>query len=82
MTHDELLAKIDASGFMQGEDYVWSLDGQAVKKSNAALRAVVELHKPVEGNEHLCSSCLFGDFLQAYPCITIQTIEKELSSQP
>ena len=71
MTHDELLTKLwilpaDVSELQHGA------------KAVQALRAVLELHKPVEGNEHLCSSCLFGDFLQAYPCITIQTIEKEL----
>lgn len=71
MTHDELLAKI---GNPVDEGYQY---GDIV--FNKALRAVAELHKPVEGNEHLCSSCLFGDFLQAYPCITIQTIEKELA---
>lgn len=93
MTHDELLAKIEASGFVQGEDYVWSLDGQAVKKTNAALRAVVELHKPSEawGDTH-CGFCFDlawepsglqmdeADF--TYPCPTIQAIEKVLSSQP
>lgn len=75
MKHYELLDKIywhwrrdnrGADGLQPMTDY------------RRALLAVAELHKPVEGNEHLCSSCLFGDFLQAYPCITIQTIEKEL----
>ena len=71
MTHDELLAKI------------WILPADVTElqhgaKAVQALRAVVELHKPVEGHEHLCSSCLFGDSLQAYPCLTIQAIEKEL----
>lgn len=71
MTHDELLAKL------------WILPADVTElqhgaKAVQALRAVVELHKPVEGHEHLCSSCLFGDFLQGYPCITIQAIEKEL----
>ena len=88
MTHDELLAKIEASGFVQGEDYVWSLDGQAVKKTNAALRAVVELHKPIEeGGKLWCQQedCYnHVEFLERddcscdYPCPTIQAIEKEL----
>lgn len=92
MTHDELLAKIEASGFVQGEDYVWSLDGQAVKKTNAALRAVVELHKPIEeGGKLWCQQedCYnHVEFLERddcscdYPCPTIQAIEKVLSSQP
>lgn len=68
MTHDELLAKIN-----------YAIEGNPYDEYMSALRAVVELHKPVEGHEHLCSSCLFGDFLQAYPCLTIQTIENELT---
>lgn len=77
MKHDELLAKIDASGFVQGKDYVWSLDGPAVKKANAALRAVVELHRPT--NDGMCGKCLglASDWV-TYPCSTIQAIEKEL----
>ena len=43
-----------------------------------ALRAVVELHKPIEGHEHLCGGCWFGDGMMPYPCPTIQAIEKEL----
>lgn len=73
MTHEELLARIE-----DDEKFLEQYFG-AKFKGQSALRAVVELHKPVEGHEHLCSSCLFGDFLQAYPCLTIQTIEKELS---
>jgi hypothetical protein len=71
MTHDELLAKLsnDENG------YARSTPSQRI----SALRAVVELHKPIEGHEHLCSSCMFGDFMQVYPCLTIQVIEKELA---
>jgi len=90
VTHDELLAKIEASGFVQGKDYVWSLDGPAVKKANAALRAVVELHKPIEEDGKLwcqheaCYNHI--EFLERddcdcdYPCPTIEAIEKELSA--
>ena len=79
MTHDELLAKIEASGFVQGEDYVWSLDGQAVKKTNAALRAVVELHKPNRDYPEYCDVCWWEEHeRETYPCQTIQAIEKEL----
>ncbi len=67
MTHDELLSEID-----------FDLADSPHDKYILSIRAVVELHKPVEGNEHLCSSCLFGDFLQGYPCLTIQAIGKEL----
>ena len=79
MTHDELLAKIDASGFVKDKDYVWSLDGPAVKKANAALRAVVELHKPEPLDERgdVCLTCC-PDLLTLYPCPTIRAIEKEL----
>lgn len=83
MTHDELLAKIEASGFVQGKDYVWSLDGPAVKKANAALRAVVELHKPVQDKKLWCEGCRVEDddwYSIEYPCPTIQAIEKELSA--
>ena len=64
MTHDELLARLDDYGF-------------GVPPLNA-LRAVVELHKPIEGHEHLCGGCWFGDGMMSYPCPTIQSIEKEL----
>jgi hypothetical protein len=65
MTHDELLAEIDS--------YAYNY------KPKSALRAVVELHKPVihKGYEQtglFCNNCDFD-----YPCETIQAIEKELS---
>lgn len=64
MTHDELLARLDDYGF-------------GVPPLNA-LRAVMELHKPIEGHEHLCDGCCFDYGVTAYPCPTIQAIEKEL----
>jgi hypothetical protein len=71
MTHDELLEKFT--------DYEAHFDQvQDEPKVFAMLRAVVELHKPVKGHEHLCSACFFGDGLQAYPCQTIVAITKEL----
>lgn len=78
--HDELLAKIDASGFVQGKDYVWSLDGPAVKKANAALRAVVELHKPsrIDKDMTYCEGCSNSAFFPWKSCPTIEAIEKEL----
>jgi hypothetical protein len=66
MTHDELLAICDNYSFKDSTEPV------------KALRAVVELHKPIEGYEHLCGACCFGDGMMAYPCLTIQAIEKEL----
>ena len=63
MTHDELLAKIEAS-----DDNL----------NFYALRAVVELHNPIKGHEHLCGGCWFGDGMMAYPCPTIQAIQEQL----
>ena len=71
MTHDELLAKIDNYTCCSGAHEL-------------ALRAVVELHKPVDndienvfyGTEfpgNICVPCV-----RVYPCPTIQAIEKEL----
>jgi len=81
MTHDELLAKIELQGsHLQAKDNPY-LD---------ALRAVVELHKPVmqwsggyDGEENplyaeQCNDCSSNGFTQEYPCPTIQAIEKEL----
>jgi len=71
MTHDELLDIIERhQNHYQPEasnNMAWD-----------ALRTIAELHKPIEGYEHLCSACWFGDGMMAYPCPTIQTIEKEL----
>ena len=83
MTHDELLAKIDE----EGEFLVQYFDSKPIVHS--ALRAVVELHKPLEQfhlwldksmieNSHklpfMCKLCRVE-----YPCPTIQAIEKELA---
>ena len=71
MTHDELLAICD--------NYSFKDSAEPVK----ALRAVVELHKPVQSymfEEEACSHCSSEeDRLEIlYPCPTIQAIEKEL----
>jgi hypothetical protein len=73
MTHDELLDKIYWHWKNADDSAFHGLSGY-----RKALRAVVELHKPIEGNEHLCSACWFGDGLMSYPCPTIQAIEKEM----
>ena len=70
MTHDELLANIIDYGQNGPIDY-----GQ-IDLSNV-LRAVVELHKP-RTDEAACIHCSKTGFWIAYPCPTIQTIEKEL----
>ena len=78
MTHDELLAICD--------NYSFKDSAEPVK----ALRAVVELHKPVmaftggyDGEENelwaeQCQECSGNWVSQMYPCPTIQAIEKEL----
>ena len=77
MTHDELLAKLDEL------DRSCSVVGIAV----SALRAVVELHSPFRWNSNNYQLCCIacddlddGDVVPAaYPCPTIQAIEKELA---
>lgn len=70
MTHDELLTKID--------DY-FDTDNFHLHKN--AIRAVVELHKPITtpNNFSYCPECQYGHARGAYPCPTIQAIEKELN---
>ena len=67
MTHDELLADIDKK-ILLSEWKIYPIYMQA-------LRAVVELHKPVINAlpDETCLAC--QDF---YPCPTIQAIKKEL----
>ena len=64
MTHDELLERIIAC---KDETELWLFRN--------SLRAVVELHKP---NYGLCKACTTSLIHIAYPCLTIQAIEKEL----
>jgi len=70
MRHDELLAICD--------NYSFKDSAEPVK----ALRAVVELHKPLDSlwyKQIICESCQEGnDYPITYPCETIQAIEKEL----
>ena len=64
MTHDELLVRLDDYGF--GVPPL------------AALRAVVELHKP--DIYETCVECTRGISPSiSYPCPTIKAIEKELA---
>ena len=71
MNHDELLAKLDEL------DHSCSVVGVTV----AALRAVVEFHKPDSTGG--CNACEQwtneGAYQLFYPCPTIQAIEKELA---
>ena len=79
MTHDELLADIDSKNFRES---------RTPETPYAALRAVVELHKPITSTAYpeflgICLACtpLSLNFYEAtrYPCPTIQAIEKELA---
>ena len=72
MTHDELLACLKP-------EYAYGKIGDA-------LRSVVELHKPISfpstsGLPLECTVCRAEPYYstnEAYPCPTIQAIEKEL----
>lgn len=66
MTHSELLATIEESEL--GWYYGWMKD---------ALRAVVELHEPLNGVCGWCT-CRDCDHTVDYPCKTIKVIEGEL----
>jgi hypothetical protein len=72
MTHDELLSKIQSEYELNKH-----FRDEPRNKPFAALRAVVELHKP---DDYCCPVC--GPSLDIcgveYPCPTIQAIEKEL----
>ena len=74
MTHDELLAKIDAELATNYAD-----EGGNFPIGLKALRAVVELHYP---SGIFCRGCGFDEEYnepaQLLPCPTIQAIEKEL----
>ena len=75
MTHDELLTKLwilpaDVSELQHGA------------KAVQALRAVVEMHKPIQDKKLWCEGCRVEDddwYSTEYPCPTIQVIEKELN---
>jgi hypothetical protein len=83
MTHDELLARLD--GQIESSKVIGC---KCPACDNAvALRAVVELHKPIISTAFpeflgICLTCSPPslNFYEAthYPCPTIQAIEKEL----
>lgn len=74
MTHDELLALVTG-----GTNHKMAEEHLLYRK---ALRAVVELHKPVEAeyfDKPVCAACSPDiDIYFDYPCKTIKAIEKEL----
>ena len=71
MTHDELLAKIN-----------YDIEGNPYDEYMSALRAVVELHRPMSDRMPDCAECVTihqGETdVVNYPCPTIQAIDKEL----
>lgn len=69
MTHDELLY-----GIKQIERLAEGMWG------TKALRAVVELHKPITQADGsvICDSCSNSEFFPYKDCPTIKAIEKEL----
>ena len=85
MTHDELLEEINE--VIADFDLKFDNSNPYYK----ALRAVVQLHKPVmqwsggyDGEDNplyaeQCSDCSSNGFTQEYPCQTIQAIQKELA---
>ena len=80
MTHDELLAKIIGVSIDVSNTFPELIDDNLTRNVKA-LRAVVELHKPVDcealdGSQGtMCINCCDG----FYPCLTIQTIEWNLN---
>jgi hypothetical protein len=71
MTHDELLIEINR----RLDVSYYNGDPQSIY----ALRAVVQLHKPLTSNDFTyCPECQYGSQAGGYPCKTIQAIEKEL----
>ena len=75
MTYEQLLEKVSINALIKPD----------------ALRAIVELHKPVKGHSNMetydyvgCNACvewsIDGDINLEYPCPTIQIIEKELNN--
>lgn len=80
MIHEELLAKIQ-SDYEENKHF----RDEPKWKPFAALRAVVELHKPTGDGCNNADCCKHISFIcqqcptYNYPCKTIETIEKALS---
>ena len=76
MTHDEWIS--DLNKYIAVAEIATPATAQLVK----ALRAVMELHKPLDNLiAEFCSHCteMSGkDIYTLYPCLTIKAIEKEL----
>lgn len=77
MTHDELLQQLQETLIQEEMEQSVNFEEYSINQHAwRALIALVELHKP--DAEHLdgtfCNECVID-----YPCITIETILKELS---
>lgn len=75
MTHDDLLIEINR----RLDVAYYNGDPQSMR----ALRAVVELHKPIHNpnfpdSDKWCLQCAEGRGYAKYPCPTIRAIEAEL----
>ena len=72
-TYDELLAKIN-----------YDIEGNPYDEYMSAIRAVVELHKPMSDRMPDCAECVTihqGETdVVFYPCPTIQAIEEKLNN--
>jgi hypothetical protein len=87
MTHDELLDKVELTLGTYISRYYGSKKDVELRSdvidSLQALRAVVELHKPLDNLiAEFCSHCteMSGkDIYTLYPCLTIKAIEKGLA---
>ena len=86
MTHDELLTKIELTLGTYISKYYGSKKDVELRSdvidSLQALRAVVELHKPLNSlwyKQIICESCQEGnDYPITYPCPTIEAIEEQI----
>ena len=71
MNYEELLADIASKNY---------LESRTPETPYAALRAVVELHKPLAMiSSSMCSECTSDEETVSYPCETIKAIEQELA---
>ena len=72
MTYDELLEAVNSPTYRQS---------RTLEHPYIALRAVLELHEPINSIRGIVCRHCFTDALhrtEFYPCPTIQAIEKEL----
>ena len=82
MTHDELIAKMDYE--VKAAEFESACGDGNDPRVARALRAVVELHKPIKDEwiEYTtCKACridMDDHYSPKYPCSTIQAIEEKL----